>query len=868
MKTTEVRKRYLEFFKSKAHPIVKSDSLVPVGDPSLLFTGAGMNQFKDYFLGIKKDLKRACSSQKCLRTGDLDNVGETAYHLSFFEMLGNFSFGDYFKKEAIEWAWELLTKEFKIPKERLRISVHHSDDEAYNIWLKHIGIREDFIAKLGDDSNFWPANAPKDGPNGPCGPCSEIYFDQGENYSTNKTKGAWYQDESGRFAEIWNLVFTQFDRQADGTLEPLAAKNIDTGMGLERIACVLQGKRSNFEIDLFQPMIRKIRQELNVSEGHASLIHAIVDHGRAVTFSIADGAYPSNEGRGYVIRKLIRRSIWRAHEFKIEEAFLHKIVPAVIEQMGDQYPELAQAEKNVTQTIKQEEERFLETLEKGVLALDKLLAEATKRKDKKLKGEDVFLLYDTYGFPDELTSKIASKNRIGVDQDGFNSLMAEQRKRAKDSSKIASSIFTADEAKQEVAHLPPTKFLGYETLEADAKVLWMKQIGDQTLFVLDQTPFYPESGGQVGDKGLLLFKGSKLTVVDVQRRDRAIVHIGTSERNIIKVGDIVRARVDNELRGATKRNHTATHLLQAALRQILGSHVRQVGSLVNSEKLRFDFTHGQALTREEIMRVEDEINRVILDNRSVDARTESYKQATQGGAIAFFGDKYGDEVRVIDIPEFSKELCGGTHCNRTGDIGSFVILSDSAIASGTRRIEATTGLGALKYLQANRKTLRDAAETLKSTPDQLVERIGKLQSTIKELEKGSKSKAGSGVSVDELLTKAEVIKNVSFVSGLIPNAKIDDLRAVWDQVRKKKTSSVAITLGSISDDKLSLIAGISSDLLSTSLHAGELIKDLASICDGSGGGKKDFAQGGGKNIANVQKVFDRAKAFISERLGS
>ncbi len=868
MKTSEIRTRYLDFFAGKGHAVVKSDSLIPSGDPSLLFTGAGMNQFKDYFLGVKKDLRRACSSQKCLRTGDLDRVGQTPYHLSFFEMLGNFSFGDYFKKEAIEWAWEFLTKELKIAPEKLRVSVHKTDQEAYDIWRKHIEIREDFIKKLDDDTNFWPANAPKNGPNGPCGPCSEIFFDQGEGYQNAQHSLPWYQDQSGRFAEIWNLVFTQFDRQDGGSLKPLASKNIDTGSGLERVACILQGKQTNFEIDLFQPLIHAIRPYLKVSRSELGILYAIVDHGRAVTFAISDGAFPSNEGRGYVIRKLIRRSIWRAQTLGVQEPFLEKIVPAVIGVMGDAYPELKQSEKSISQTIRQEEERFLETLEKGLLALSKLIEKAKNDSNRVLFGEDVFLLYDTYGFPDELTRIIAAKEDLQIDQKSFDSLMAKQRQRAKEKSKISNSIFSIDEAKKEISHLPETKFLGYETLESEGNLLWFKESGEEALVVLDQTPFYPEGGGQVGDRGMVSGVNFEMAVLDTQKREKIIVHIGKIIKGTPQSKMKVKTKVDQTRRDAAKRNHTATHLLQAALRQILGTHVRQVGSLVNSEKLRFDFSHGKALTKEEIGKIEQMVNAVIVENREIQAKQLSFENAAKEGAIAFFGDKYGETVRVIDVPGFSKELCGGTHCKRTGDIGQLIITSESAIASGTRRIEALTGLGALDYLQHLRKQMKTAAELLKTAPDQLVERIEKMQNSAKQVEKENKSTGSKGARIDleKLIQSARSVKDISFISGVFENSEMGELRKVCDTIKKRQLKRTVTALFGVADQKVGLVVSLGKDLENSRLNAGELVKEMSQICQGSGGGKKELAQGGGKNPERIEEAIRRAVDLIQEGL--
>ena len=594
--THDLRKAYLEFFKSKGHTAVASDSLVPQNDPSLLFTGAGMNQFKEYFLGVKKDLKRATTSQKCLRTGDLDEVGRTPFHHSFFEMLGNFSFGDYFKKEAITWAWEFLTQVLSIPKERLRITVHEKDTEAFEIWHKVIGLPKEAIFLCGDKSNFWPANAPADGPNGPCGPCSEIYFDQNPSIAGTPI------DDSGKFAEIWNLVFTQYDRQDGGKLVPLANKNIDTGMGLERLACVLQGKASNFEIDIFLPIHEAILKVLGLEFSKVSpkQLYTISDHLRAAVFSIADGVVPSNEGRGYVIRKLIRRAIWQAHQLmpgqKLTKPFLFQAVASVVQVMGQAYPELREAEENIRMVLSQEEERFLRTLEDGLRILRTQLTNYKKQGLKTVPAETVFELYDTFGFPEELTRGIASTEGFTIDHSGVEKLMEDQRARSKDGSKISAEIFASSGLDKIPSNLPGTTFLGYETLQAKAKILWHQAQGKQATVLLSQTPFYAESGGQTGDQGILEASGLKLKVIDTKKLDKYFLHHVELLEGTITDGIEITASVDRVLREGIMRNHTATHLLHAALRTTLGNSVRQLGSLVTPDRLRFDFSFGRAVT--------------------------------------------------------------------------------------------------------------------------------------------------------------------------------------------------------------------------------------------------------------------------------
>ncbi|MBI4368320.1 MAG: alanine--tRNA ligase [Candidatus Omnitrophica bacterium] len=869
MKTFEIRKCFLEFFKEKGHRIVKSDSLIPKNDPTLLFTGAGMNQFKEYFLGLRTDLKRAASSQKCLRTGDLDQVGKTPYHHSFFEMLGNFSFGDYFKEEAIEWAWTFLTQEMRLPQEKLYVSVHKKDEEALDIWVRKIGIPKKLIARLGDGSNFWPANAPQTGPNGPCGPCSEIFFDQGETYP-GATKKFWAEDESGRYAEIWNLVFTQFERQEGGKLVPLQSKNIDTGMGLERLACIMQGKQNNFDTDLFVPLIRVLKSQ---APGHESLnqssLNAIADHIRAAVVAIADGAHPANDGRGYVIRKLIRRAVWQGRSAELETPLLAPLVPVVITTLKDVYPELSSLEKSIAQTVSSEEERFRETLESGLEVLTARLKELREKKNKILPGEEVFRLYDTYGFPDELTRTIAKQSGIQIDEKKFEALLSEQRKRAKASSKLADRIFATPEINQDLLKLPETRFLGYQTLEADAKILWANFSGEMGAIALDQTPFYPEGGGQVGDVGVLEGKNFILIVSDTQKKERAVLHYGKLKKGKPKAGDSCRAQVDRDKRDATKRNHTATHLLQAALRTVIGTHVRQVGSLVSPERLRFDFTCGKPLTSEEIGKVEAWVNRTILENAAVESKEENYDSAIQSGVLAFFGDKYGDRVRVIEVPGKSKELCGGTHCRSTGEIGAFVITTETSIGSGTRRMEATTGLNAIRYVKDLQQTVAQIALALKTSPDQTAEKIGKLQKKVRELERSGGSQAKSSVDtseIDDWLNSAKSIGKMKLITQTLENESIASLRHLADQLRSKAQETVFALFG-VQGAKVNLIVGLSKDLTASPLNAKEMAQKMAPLLSGSAGGRKDLAQGGGTNAKGIQQAVLRLSELIRKTVG-
>lgn len=878
MKTDDIRKKYLSFFESKAHKVVSSDSLVPQNDPTLLFTGAGMNQFKENFLGLKKDLKRAASSQKCLRTADLEEVGRTAFHHSFFEMLGNFSFGDYFKREAIQWAWEFLTAELRIPKDRLRVSVHQSDDEAFGIWKNEIGIREDWIYRLGDKDNFWPSNAPKDGPNGPCGPCSEIYFDQ----DPSQGDGGTVQDR--RFAEIWNLVFTQFDRQDGGKLVPLAQKNIDTGMGLERLACVLQGKKTNYEIDIFQPINAAIEAALGFRAGGVegavrSHLYAVSDHIRAIVFTMADGVIPSNEGRGYVIRKLIRRALWRAHQIlasrregpqELKEPFLYKIVPVVASVMAAVYPELREAEKSIALTLKGEEERFLDALETGLKILGARIAALEKSGDKRIPGAVVFELYDTYGFPDELTRMIGESKGLEIDTAEFEKLMEEQRQRAKQASQISGSIFSATELEKKLTAFAPTRFVGYGSLESRGRVLLLDLQDRQGVMLLDQTPFYGESGGQAGDRGEIEGPGGfKARVTDTQKKDSFILHAVEIVSGQIKTGDEVTAHVDRSRRESAMRNHTATHLLHAALRQVVGAQARQLGSLVNAEKLRFDFSHTQALTPEELKKLEDLVNAEILADKAVSKEEKPLEEAKKDGALAFFGEKYGDLVRVVTIPGFSKEFCGGTHCDRTGQIGLFVITSDSSIASGTRRIEALTGEGAFEYLRSLRRQVHELALNLKTTPDKLAERVGKLQDSLKKMEK--EKKQGAVISADPKSILSQAIPAGSLKVArhkLSEGAGVDEMRSLSDSLRSMSSKTVYF-LGAESGEKVHFVIGLSPDLASGPLDAREVMKTLAGLVGGSGGGRKELVQGGARNTGQFrdqwEAIVQGLAAYVNER---
>lgn len=859
MRTDEIRQRYLDFFKRKGHAVVRSDSLIPAGDPTLLFTGAGMNQFKEYFLGIKKDMRRAASAQKCLRTGDLDNVGVTNYHHSFFEMLGNFSFADYFKKEAIEWAWEFLTKDLNIPPQRLRVSVHRSDNEAYKIWNEHIGLDERIIAELGDKDNFWPSNAPTDGPNGPCGPCSEIFFDQGKEVGCGKS-GCSIECDCGRFAEIWNLVFTQFDRVGVNDLKPLGGKNIDTGMGLERLACVMQGKRSNFEIDLFENMLAYLRRTTKKNETDdlvtRKAMYAIVDHMRAVTFAIADGAYPSNEGRGYVIRKLIRRSVWHGRMLGSKTLFLAPLVELLGKSMGKAYPEIIQHRSEAEQIITAEEQRFLTTLEEGLVKLESMIDQAKSAKRHVISGEEVFKLYDTFGFPDELTESIAEEHGLKIDKDAFERLLDEQREKARGASKISDSIFDISGFDKELTDLPATHFLGYENTQVNDCAIVKVGISDLEKeriegvpvgidLVLDKTPFYAESGGQIGDSGIIRNANLEIKIFNTCKKGNVYIHRGRicKAEDGIQIGAVVEAIVDKS-RVAIRRNHTATHLLHAALRKVLGKHVRQFGSEVRADKFRFDFSFQRALTAEEIKKVEDLVNEKIRACIEVTKVDKPIDEATAEGAIALFGEKYGDTVRVVTVGDFSKELCGGTHVDNTKEIDLFKIVKESSIASGTRRIEAMTG-------EAARVFIKEQEAQQAALDKKRAEKENKKKEKSQRFEELLGEGAFDAVLADPI--GSEAIDNVKIFAKVFDEVDKNGLLKISDHLKQKLKSDpryMLILVGREAEaEKLSAVVVLSDDLLNDGLNAGSIATALAHELDGRGGGKANIAFAGGSNMA-------------------
>lgn len=862
MKTDQIRKKYLSFFESKGHKVIKSDSLIPHNDPTLLFTGAGMNQFKDYFLGLKKDFTRATTSQKCLRTGDLENVGRTAYHQTFFEMLGNFSFGDYFKREAITWAWEFLTKELCIRPELLRVSVYKDDEEAYKIWSEEVGIDPARIYKFGDKDNFWPSNAPKDGPNGPCGPCSEIFFDQGEDCGCGKDDCNPSCD-CGRFAEIWNLVFTQFERMDGGQMKPLPACNIDTGMGLERVACVMQGKKTNFEIDVFEDIIKAVLKARGKgTDGFAEIkssVYAITDHIRAAVFCICDGAYPSNEGRGYVIRKLIRRAIWHAHLIGIKNAFLTDIIPVVIHTYVEVYPDLASEEKQITDIIASEEDRFLNTIEGGLSLLNSLIDDLKAKGNSTLAGEDVFKLYDTYGFPDELTRLVCEKENIDIDQDGFEKEMQKQRELSKQGTAISDAIFSSTDFDRELSAQNPTVFHGYDKFEhKTAKITMMFKedaavdsisSGDKAFVVLDSTPFYAESGGQIGDTGILKTDKWEAKVLSCAKKDNVFYHELEVVKGEITIDSEVEACVDIDRRKRIMCNHTATHLLQAALRNVLGSQVRQMGSLVTDEKLRFDFSFPRSLSAEEKQKIEAIVQDEIKKNHRLITEVTTVEKAKEKGALAFFGDRYGDDVRLISIGDVSMELCGGTHCDETSEIGDVAIVSEGSVASGIRRIEAVTGEAANAY----RKEKQAEAEA--------AERKAEEKKKAAEARKAAVKGAASKESIDEIFAASEQVGKYSLLSSVFDGLDQGGLRSVFDGIKQQASNSIAVLVSKV-DDKLAIVVGVTKDVTEKAVSAGEIVKYLNPKIDGRGGGKNLLAFSGTKNVEEAEKI----KGYVLEYL--
>jgi alanyl-tRNA synthetase len=875
MKVTQIRQNFLKFFESKGHQVVSSSPVVPGDDPTLLFTNAGMNQFKDVFLGFdKRPYNRATTAQKCIRAGgkhnDLDNVGYTARHHTFFEMLGNFSFGDYFKKDAISYAWELLTTVYNLPAEKLWVTVYAEDDEAYDIWQKEIGVPAERIIRIGDNKggryasdNFWMM-----GDTGPCGPCTEIFYDHGDHIAGGPPGSP---DEDGdRYIEIWNNVFMQFNRDEDGVMHPLPKPSVDTGMGLERIAAVLQHVHSNYEIDLFVNLLNAAKAAVDGAgagncDANSPSLKVIADHIRACSFTVADGVIPGNAGRGYVLRRITRRAIRHGYKLGARAPFFHKLVSALVKEMGDAYPELKANEARVTEVLKQEEERFFQTISNGMEILETALANTSKVID----GETAFKLHDTFGFPLDLTADVCRERGVTVDEAGFEVAMNRQR----DQARAAGKFKMAQGLEYSGA---PTVFHGYDTLNKDsAKVLALYvdgtqvnsiKAGDSAVLVLDNTPFYAESGGQVGDAGELRNQSSLFEVEDTLKIQADVFgHHGQVLEGEIKVGDQLNVKVNAERRARTIRHHSATHLMHKALREVLGAHVQQKGSLVDADKTRFDFTHTAPMTSEQIAQVEQLVNAEILANAATSAKVMSLDDAQKTGAMMLFGEKYGESVRVLEIGS-SKELCGGTHVQRTGDIGIFKILSESGVAAGIRRVEAITGDRALTYLQKLDSQINQLAASLKATPSDLAQRITQLQDHARSLEKelerlGSKLAASQG---DELMSQAVEVNGVKILAALLEGADAKVLRETLDQL-KNKLKSAAIVLASVQDGKVQLAAGVTADTIAK-VKAGDLVNHVAQQVGGKGGGKPDMAMAGGTDPKGLTVALKSVQAWVSERL--
>ncbi|MBT8521422.1 alanine--tRNA ligase [Polynucleobacter paneuropaeus] len=874
MKVSQIRQAYLDFFASKGHQIVPSSSVVPGDDPTLLFTNAGMNQFKDVFLGFdKRPYSRATTAQKCIRAGgkhnDLDNVGYTARHHTFFEMLGNFSFGDYFKKEAIQFAWDLLTQVFKLPKEKLLVTVYAEDDEAYAIWKDQIGVPADRIIRIGDNKgsryasdNFWMM-----GDTGPCGPCTEIFYDHGEHIPGGPPGSP---DEDGdRFIEIWNNVFMQFNRDEAGNMHPLPKPSVDTGMGLERIAAVLQHVHSNYEIDLFVNLLKAAKEAVDAAGGgncdaNSPSLKVIADHIRACSFVVVDGVIPGNAGRGYVLRRIARRAIRHGYKLGARKPFFYQLVPALVKEMGDAYPELRAAQDKVSEVLKQEEERFFQTISNGMEILENALAGGAKVID----GETAFRLHDTFGFPLDLTADVCRERSVTVDAEGFEQAMQKQRDQARAAGKFKVAQGLEYSGK-------PTRFHGYENFKHEgAKIVALYldgasvqniKAGDAAVVVLDNTPFYAESGGQVGDQGELRNESARFGVQDTFKIQTDVFgHQGELLEGELKLGDTLNAIVDTKLRLETMRNHSATHILHKALREVLGDHVQQKGSLVDATKTRFDFTHNAPISAAEIRRIEDIVNAEILANAATSAKVMSLDDAQKTGAMMLFGEKYGEEVRVLEIGS-SKELCGGTHVQRTGDIGSLKIVSESGVAAGIRRVEAVTGSNALHFLQGLEDRVNEAAAILKTHPGDLVNRVTQLQDSLRqaerELEKvNSKFAASQG---DELASQAIDVNGIKVLAARLDGADAQVLRETMDAL-KAKLKTAAIVLASVQGDKVSLIAGVTADTIAK-VKAGDLVNFVALQVGGKGGGKPEMAMAGGTNPAALPAALAGVKDWVASK---
>lgn len=873
-----IRKKFLDFFASKKHTIVASDSLVPKDDPTVLFTTAGMQQFKRQFLGQIDGYTRAATAQKCLRTDDLDRVGKTNFHHTFFEMLGNFSFGDYFKKEAIEWAWEFLTKEVKIPAERLWVSVYKDDQEAEKIWLEDIKIPASKLVRLGDKSNFWPSEAKTKGPNGPCGPCSEIFYDYGPETGCGKPDCSPDCD-CGRFAEIWNLVFTQFNRKDDGTLEPLPNKNIDTGMGFERLAAVLQGKKNNFETDLFEPIFKALQRQLDAQKFLPSWkpeCYIIVDHVRAVVFGIADGVMPSNDGRGYVIKKLIVDATDIALKRGAKNPVIFELVPGVVEAMGNPYPEIKKKQNEIAEIIKKVEQSYIKLRNERIPQLWDEFMQINQEANTfhKELGDMIFKYRDTFGLTLEAIRDVAIKTKIKDDDwkeaiNYYSNAMDQQQERSRAASKMTGDVFADAELNLNV---PKTEFLGYNDFSARGKILKIfigdKEVAeakkrDAVKVVLDRSPFYAESGGQVGDTGIIKKNDFSIKITGTRKIADVFIHSGTVEEGVFHPEDFVDAQIDAQRRLSIMRNHTATHLLQAALRNVLGSHIQQQGSLVDEDRLRFDFTHPKGLNQEEIAKIETSVNLSILNCYKVDKKTMSLNEAREAGALAFFAEKYGDTVRVVAVSDYSKELCGGTHLETTGQIGLFKIVAENAIAQGIRRIEAVTGTHALDLIRDKEKQIEEISQILKVPASEILQRVEAQVKQLKQFEKETEELRFEIIkgSLESVIRSVKLVKNIYLVRHVFENVEFTALRKIADVI-KLRMKSVCIAIASKHEGNAFLLVVVTDDLVQKGIHADTIIKDIAPLINGSGGGRPQLAQAGSKETSGLEEALKKVERLI------
>ncbi len=879
MQGRELRQKYIQFFESKGCLHLPSDSLVP-NDPSLLFTSAGMVQFKPYFLGAEQPPRtRAVTAQKCLRTDDIDEVGDAVHH-TFFEMMGNFSFGDYFKREAIHWAWEFMTEWLKLPADRIWTSVYLDDDEAQGIWLNEIGLPAERVVKLGADKNYWPPNAPEKGPNGPCGPCNEIFLDMKPEMGAPEDPAHAIAYDNNRFVEMWNLVFMQFMRGEDGSLTPLPKQNIDTGLGLERVTAILQGAATDYDTDLFLPLIRAMEERTGVKYGQDAetdvAFRTMADHARAAVFCVADGVMPSNVKRGYVLRRLIRRAAVKARKLGCEDVFMGDLARVVAEMMQDAYPEIGDRLSFIQKVLTSEEEKFAQTLSAGISRLEEEIKAAKASGGGTLGGQAAFTLYDRCGFPLELTQELCAAEGLQVDRESFEQLMASQRQRAREGSDIATDLFAAgDSAVADIQKIAgATEFAGYEATACEARIAAIvrgsqlvdsAEEGDEVQIVLDRSPFYAESGGQMGDLGTISSEDGAAAVSATRKAADIWLHEATVTTGEMKTGDAVRAQVDEERRRAIMRNHTATHLLHAALRKILGTHVAQAGSLVAQDRLRFDFSHFQAVKPEELRTVEDEVNRHVLEDLDVQPELTTLKDAREKGAMALFGEKYGTDVRTITIGEVSLELCGGTHLHRTSQIGLFKIVSEGSVAAGVRRIEAVTGAGAFAYVRSLEDTISQIEARLRVSGQDLAGAIDRLQSALKEQQQQIEAfqSQSSSEEAAELAAGAAEIDGFKAVCSRTRADDTDSMSKLADELAQRLGSAVVV-LGSVSEGKVLFIAKVTKDLASRGLHAGNLVKAVARETGGGGGGRPDFAQAGGRDPSRLDAALEKALALIRE----